>query len=181
LEEATRQADRPRCPRHHHRSTVQSIHAVLRNALECTVREETIPRNVAKLVKVITPKYVAKFVKVMTPKFKVNRGLTTAQARTVLRAAADHRLHALYVLALPLGLRRGELLGLRWVDVDLDGEKLEIVQALQCVGGRLQFVQRVATARCSHGASRTTPQVPGIDDMSAPTQQSTQRACTLAR
>jgi integrase len=109
---------------------VQSIHAVLRNALECAVREETIPRNVAKLVKVTTPNY------------KVNRGLTTAQARTVLRVAAGHRLYALYVLGLFLGLRRGELLGLRWVDVDLDGQKLEVVQALQRVGGRLRFVKR---------------------------------------
>ena len=107
---------------------VQSIHAVLRNALECAVREETIPRNVAKLVKVTTPNY------------KLNCGLTTAQARTVLRVAAGHRLYALYALALFLGLRRGELLGLRWVDVDLDGEKLEVVQALQRVGGRLRFV-----------------------------------------
>lgn len=108
---------------------VQSIHAVLRNALECAVREEIIPRNVAKLVKVTTPRY------------KVNRGLTTAQARAVLRAAADRRLYALYVLALCLGLRRGELLGLRWIDVDLDGEKLEVVQTLQRVRGQLRFVQ----------------------------------------
>jgi integrase len=108
---------------------VQSIHAVLRNALECAVREETIPRNVAKLVKVATPKY------------KVNRGLTTIQARAALTAATGTRLYALYVLALCLGLRRGELLGLRWEDIDLDGEKLEVVQTLQRVGGRLRFVR----------------------------------------
>jgi len=107
---------------------VQSIHAVLRNALECAVREEIMPRNVAKLVKVPVPRY------------KVNRGLTTPQARAVLNAAATHRLRALYVLALYLGLRRGELLGLRWEDVDLDGEKLEVVQTLQRVGGKLQLV-----------------------------------------
>jgi len=107
---------------------VQSIHAVLRNALERAVRQETIPRNVAKLVKVTTPRY------------KVNRGLTTAQARAVLRTAAEHRLYALYVLALCLGLRRGELLGLRWTDIDLDGEKLEVVQTLQRIGGQLRFV-----------------------------------------
>jgi integrase len=107
---------------------VQSIHAVLRNALECAVREEVIPRNVAKLVKVPVPTY------------KINRGLTTAQARATLRAAAPLRLHALYVLALYLGLRRGELLGLQWEDVDLDGEKLEVVQTLQRVGGALRLV-----------------------------------------
>ena len=107
---------------------VQFIHAVLRNALASAVREEIVPRNVAKLVTVSTPKY------------KINRGLTVAQARRVLKAARDERLYALYVLALCLGLRRGELLGLRWDDVDLAGEVLEITQTLQRVGGRLQFV-----------------------------------------
>ena len=81
---------------------VQFIHAVLRNALESAVREEIIARNVAKLVRVPAPRY------------KINRGLTAQQAKATLRAAERHRLHALYVLALFLGLRRGELLGLRW-------------------------------------------------------------------
>ncbi|SEG91101.1 Site-specific recombinase XerD [Thermomonospora echinospora] len=134
---------------------VQSIHAVLRNALETAVREEVIPRNVAKLVQVSAPKY------------KVNRGLTVDQARAVLQAAKDERLYALYVLALCLGLRRGELLGLRWQDIALmpcracDGEggeadgaecevcagngiesaTLEVVQTLQRVGGALRFVR----------------------------------------
>jgi integrase len=87
-----------------------------------------VPRNVAKLVTVSSPKY------------KINRGLSVDQARQVLKAAQDERLYALYVLALCLGLRRGELLGLRWVDVDLEGGKLEIVQALQRVRGELRFV-----------------------------------------
>jgi integrase len=107
---------------------VQFIHAVLRNALESAVREEIIPRNVAKLVQVSTPRY------------KVNRGLTGQQAKATMAAAADHRLSALYVLALYLGLRRGELLGLRWQDVDLDEGKLEVVNNLQRVGGALRLV-----------------------------------------
>jgi integrase len=107
---------------------VQSIHAVLRNALESAVREEIIPRNVAKLVQVSAPRY------------KVNRGLTAHQAKAVMAAAAGHRLSALYVLALYLGLRRGELLGLRWQDVDLDDAKLEVVHTLQRVSGALRLV-----------------------------------------
>ena len=107
---------------------VQFIHAVLRNALESAVREEIIPRNVAKLVQVSTPRY------------KVNRGLTAQQAKATMAAAAGHRLSALYVLALYLGLRRGELLGLRWQDIDLDGAKLEVVNTLQRVGGELGLV-----------------------------------------
>ena len=107
---------------------VQSIHAVLRNALECAAREETIPRNVAKLVKVTAPSY------------QINRGLTASQARAVLNAAHSHRLGALYVLALYLGLRRGELFGLRWQDIDLGDERLEVSQNLQRVGGTLRPV-----------------------------------------
>jgi hypothetical protein len=66
---------------------VQSIHAVLRNALESAVREEIIPRNVAKLVQVSAPRY------------KTNRGLSASQAKATMAAAAGHRLSALYVLA----------------------------------------------------------------------------------
>jgi len=40
-----------------------------------------------------------------------------------------------------LGLRWGGLLGLRWLDIDLDAGTLEVVQALQRVGGALRFVQ----------------------------------------
>src|SRR5579875_624647 len=96
---------------------VQSIHYVLRNALQCAVSEEVLPRNVAKLVPITVPKY------------KVNRGLSVADARRVLKVAKDERLYALYVLALCLGLRRGELLGLRWSDIDLDAETLEVPPA----------------------------------------------------
>lgn len=88
-----------------------------------------MPRNVAKLVKVTTPRY------------KVNRGLTVPQARAVLAAAYDEPLCALYVLALCLGLRRSELLGLRWTDLDLEAGTLEVIHALQRVSGKLRFVQ----------------------------------------
>ncbi len=107
---------------------VQSIHAVLRNALEDAVREELIPRNVAKLVRVATPTYT------------VGRGLSVKDARLLLRLSREDRLHALYVLALTLGLRRGELLGLHWVNVDLDAGALEVVWNLQRVGGELRLV-----------------------------------------
>jgi integrase len=108
---------------------VQFVHAVLRNALQTAVREEIVPRNVAKLVTVTTPNY------------KVNRGLTVDQARIVLKAAKDERLYALYVLALCLGLRLGELLGLRWQDLDLEAGTLEVVQTLQRIDGALRFVR----------------------------------------
>jgi integrase len=58
------------------------------------------------------------------------------------------RLEALYSVALSLGLREGEALGLRWIDVDMDGRQLSIRQTLQRIGGKrfcsagtLQFVE----------------------------------------
>jgi len=107
---------------------VQFVHAVLRNALENAVREELVVRNVARLVQVKTPTY------------EVGRGLTTGQARTLLAAAHGERLRCLFVLAVYLGLRRGELLGLRWVDVDLEQQRLQVTQSLQRVDGKLRFL-----------------------------------------
>jgi len=83
---------------------------------------------------------VGKLVRVPAPRYRVNRGLTVAQSKATLKSAADHRLAALYVLALFLGLRRGELLGLRWEHVDLDQATLEVVRTLQRVGGSLRLV-----------------------------------------
>ncbi|MEV7600478.1 site-specific integrase [Kitasatospora sp. NPDC089797] len=109
------------------RRMVQSIHAVLRNALENAVREELILRNVAKLVQVPTPDY------------GTGKGLTVPQARLLLKSASTDRLHALYVLALALGLRRGELLGLHWGAVDLERGTLIVSSNLQRVDGALRL------------------------------------------
>ena len=107
---------------------IQQVHAVLRNALQSAMREELVVRNVAKLVQVKTPRY------------EVGRGLGIEQARTLLEGSRSDRLHALYVLAVYLGLRRGELLGLRWQDVDLERVTLEVRHTLQRVDGELRFL-----------------------------------------
>jgi integrase len=54
--------------------------------------------------------------------------LTEAEAAALLAAVADHRLYALYVLALTLGLRKGELLGLTIDGIDLDAASIAITQ-----------------------------------------------------
>jgi integrase len=91
------------------------------------MREDLVMRNVAKLVQVPAPNY------------RVDRGLGTAEAMKVLELAKD-RLHALYVLALYLGMRRAELLGLPWDAVDLEQGVLEVRQSLQRVRGELRLV-----------------------------------------
>ncbi|MBC9730900.1 site-specific integrase [Streptomyces sp. TRM68367] len=99
--------------------TLAYIHSVLKSALEHAVREEEIPRNVARNVRIGTPR----------PR-RFNP-LTTDEARRFLTAAQGHRHAALFELALRTGLRKGELLGLRWEDLDLNSGTATIRRTLQ--------------------------------------------------
>jgi integrase len=106
----------------------EQIHAVLRNALGAAVREEVLQRNVAKLVQVQGAQY------------DTNRGANMEQTRLLMKAAKPTRLYALFVMALFMGLRRGELLGLKWEDIDWAESTVEIRRTLQRVDGALQAV-----------------------------------------
>jgi integrase len=57
--------------------------------------------------------------------------LTGAQSSALLTATRAHPMHALYVLALTTGMRQGELLGLRWSDLNMDAGRLMVQRALQ--------------------------------------------------
>ncbi|MFF8267730.1 tyrosine-type recombinase/integrase [Streptomyces sp. NPDC016562] len=95
------------------------VHSVLKSALEHAVREDELPRNVARNVQSTAPR---------PRRF---RPLTAAEALQLLQAARADRLHALYELALRTGLRRGELLGFRWEDLDLNAGTATIRRSLQ--------------------------------------------------
>ncbi|GAA0270840.1 site-specific integrase [Streptomyces polychromogenes] len=99
--------------------TVTYVHSVLKSALEHAVREDELPRNVARSVKTTAPR---------PRRF---RPLTAAEARKFLDAARTDRLRALYELALRTGLRKGELLGLHWEDLDLTTGTASIRRSLQ--------------------------------------------------
>jgi integrase len=107
--------------------TVHHIRAVLRAGLNQAVKWQFLTRNVAALVD--SPRQSTKTV---VP-------LTEEAARQVLSVAAPHRLAALFRVALMMGLRQGEVLGLRWSDVDLDARTLRVAQALQRVDGHLIY------------------------------------------
>ena len=111
---------RPLTPR-----TIAHVHAILRNALEHAVRDDVLARNVARQVQMATPQETEP------------EPLTLDEARRLLDAAARTRLHAAVALSLALGLRRGEVLGLRWIDLDLDRQVLQIRQTLQYHDGAL--------------------------------------------
>ncbi|OMI38675.1 site-specific integrase [Streptomyces sparsogenes] len=105
--------------------TVRFLLVLLRAALEHAVREDELPRNVAKNVELS-----------MGTKREIEP-LTVKEGRQLLAAARGDRLWAAYELAVRIGLRRGEVLGLRWKDVDLADGSVTIRQTIQRVGGEL--------------------------------------------
>ncbi len=94
--------------------TVRLMHGILHKALEQAVKWGSVPRNVCKAT---TPP---------EPNPEEIHPLDAEQAKRILEAARGNRLEALYVLAVTAGLRIGELLGLRWEDVDLDAATLRV-------------------------------------------------------
>ena len=107
--------------------TVLLIHAVLRRALNQALKLGVIGRNPA--LAVIRPKLKHIEMKV----------LTDSQVRTLLSAATGDRFEVLYWLAVATGLRQGELLGLKWSDVDWVNRRLRIQRQVQRIRGGLVF------------------------------------------
>jgi len=105
--------------------TVHYVHSVLRRALNQALKWGSVTRNVAVLVD--PPRVEKHSISVLTPE----------QGQRLLTAAAGHRLEALYTVALLLGLREGEVLGLRWSDIDFTAHTLRVGQTVQRVSGRL--------------------------------------------
>jgi integrase len=94
--------------------TVQYIHVTLHKALKQAVNDGLIPRNATEAVK--PPQLRREEICPLSPK----------QVKVLLEAARGDRLEVLYVLAIHTGLRQGELLGLKWDDVDLEAGALQV-------------------------------------------------------
>lgn len=99
--------------------SVVHIHRVLSSALSQAAKWDLVVRNVATLV---TPPRVPR---------KPVETLTKEEAAMLFEVARGHRLEALFVVAITTGMREGELLGLRWGDVDLGRRTLHVQGALQ--------------------------------------------------
>lgn len=100
-------------------ATVRYIHAVLHHALDDAVKGGLLNRNVTDAVE--SPKKARREMRVWNAK----------QVGQVLRAASDDSLEALWRLAIYTGMRRGELLAVKWSDLDLDGGALFVQRALR--------------------------------------------------
>lgn len=102
---------------------VQFIRSVLRAGLADAVRWGLVGRNVAAEVE--------------PPRQSKRRfqPITEEHAKAILEAIRGHRLEGLFYMALATGLRLGELLALKWSDVDSDARTASIHQSLQWVRG----------------------------------------------
>ena len=106
-------------------STVHRIRAVLSQCLDQGIRWGVAQRNVARLSR--SPKLIR----------PEGRTLSPEQARGLLASLRGHRNEALYTLMLSTGMRRGEALGLKWGDVDLEGGVVRIRRSLKREGGHI--------------------------------------------
>ena len=100
-------------------ATVRYVHAVLRRALKQAVVRGLVPHNAAEGASL--PR---------TGKQEI-RPLSPDEVRRFLAAARGDRLEALFVVAVTCGLRQGELVGLRWGDIDLEARRLTVRRQLQ--------------------------------------------------
>lgn len=113
--------------------SVGYLHRILRSALTQAVKWELVRRNVAALVE---PPRVE----------KVDRQvLDVEQAKAFLAAVKGNRLEALYSVGFAIGLRKGEVLGLQWNDVDLERGAVTVRRELQYLDGKHQLVPYAKT------------------------------------
>jgi integrase len=103
--------------------SVVHLHRMLHKALSQGLRWGQVARNVTQLV---DPPRVPR---------RTMQALSPQQAAKLVKTAAGDPLEALYVLAVTAGLREGELLALRWRDVDIDGRTLRVMGSLQNLPG----------------------------------------------
>ena len=131
--------------------TVREIHVTLHRALEDAVSWGYLRENPAKRAN--PPSATA----ARNARKQAIRTWTAEQVETFASQIAEHRFFTLWLLAASTGMRRSELLGLRWRDVDLSRALLAVRQVLVVVDGRPHFKD----APKSHHGYRTI-RIPGL-------------------
>src|SRR5262249_29260944 len=118
--------------------TRRTARMVLRRALSYAERWGVVARNVAALVD--SPRE-------SDP--KLDDALSVEEVRALFAAASGHRIEALIKLTVMIGLRRGEVLGLRWEDVDLDAGTVSVCATLKRLPGSGLVLDKPKTDRAS--------------------------------
>ncbi len=127
--------------------TVRYVHGILRKALADAVRWNLVQRNAADFAD--PPKVSSAGREMLT--------WNAEELRTFLEHIAGERLHAAYLLAATTGMRRGEVLGLRWRDVDLDAARLSVRQSIVSVAYEIKITEpKTARSRRSIALDQRT-------------------------
>jgi integrase len=127
--------------------TVRYLHGIIRKALADAARWNLLQRNVADQA---DPPAIRSTAPEMTT-------WTADELTRFLDFVSNDRLYAAWVIAATTGLRRGELLGLRWIDIDLDASRLSVQQTLVSVAYEPRFsVPKTARSRRSVSLDATT-------------------------
>jgi integrase len=126
-------------------TTVNTLHMMLHRALKDAVRWGLVARNVCDLV---SPPRRAHY------EFK---SLSKEQAQKLLTALHGHNMEALFVLALTTGMRRGEILALKWQDIDFEHNMLQVRRIFTRAKG-----QRYLEAEPKTEKSRRSVALPAI-------------------
>ena len=121
--------------------TVYEIHLLIKGALADALRRKLVTRNVA---------VVARAPKQRSLQRTEGTSLTEDELRQLMRTAAGHRLFPLYWLTATTGMRRNEVLGLRWPDIDFTKKRLHLNRGLVAVG------YEVHQTRCKTKTARRT-------------------------
>ena len=114
--------------------TLLLVHAVLHRAFNQALKWGIVIRNPVQAVN--RPKF----------KHKEMKTLTDSQVRTLLSYAVTSRFEVLYWLAVTTGLRRGELLGLKWSDLDWANHRIRVQRQLQRLPSGLEFSEPKSSA-----------------------------------
>ncbi len=118
--------------------TVHEVHAIVRSSLDLAMRRQLVDANVAH----------ATNARHKRPTRKVPRSWIAAELATCLAAARPQRLYPALHLAAYTGMRRGEVAGLKWSDLDRVNKRLSISRTIQSIAGQpVEFPVKTRTSR----------------------------------
>lgn len=127
-------------------TTVNTLHTMLHKAFDDAVKWSIVARNVCDMVDVPQRAHYE-----MKP-------LTVEQAKHLLETAKGHPLEALFMLALTTGLRRGEILALKWLDIDFEKRTVQVKRIFTRAPGN-RYIEAEPKTKKSRRAVRLTTKV----------------------
>jgi integrase len=118
--------------------TVHEVHVIVRSSLDLAMRRQLVDTNVAQATNARHKRQTR----------KVPRSWTAEELASFLAAARPHRLHPALHLTACTGMRRGEVAGLKWSDLDRANQRLSISRTLQSLAGQpVEFPVKTRTSR----------------------------------